>query len=138
MAGEGHQEQANVIGFGFLVAVVTQVSERGQDTAAGPLFTCDPLAGMMRKGMRNLVRQDRRKLAIVFARDRKDAREHKDLAGRQAERVDLLIAKDVRLPVETIAAEAQVNLALQGLDFRGAGDAMHDVPDAANDRLAGW
>src|SRR5207245_3685222 len=49
------------------------------------------------------------------------------LAPRQAEGVDLIALEHVEFPREAITLDAQIDLALQGLDFGRLGDAAADL-----------
>ena len=69
--------------------------------ASPALLPGHPLAAVVGQGVGHLVRQDGGQVVVVVAGHPQDAGEHEDLAGRQAEGVDLPVPDDVRPPTRT-------------------------------------
>lgn len=93
------------------------------------LLTGNAFAGMVGQGMGDLMGHHGRQLVIILSY-REQAGEHGHLATRQAESIDLIAPEQVVLPLVPVAFDTQIDLTLQGLDFRCPGDAPTYFADA--------
>jgi len=129
VAGKCHEEDADMIRFGFLLAIEGFI-EKHIDLPR--LFARDTLIGMMCKGMADLVRHYGGELVVIL-RHLQDGGINGNLAAGQAKSVHPLIFNNVRFPLESVAFDMQVDFALEGLDAGRSNDLDRDrshSPDA--------